>query len=58
MKRFFKVSTLAVRVLCLALLTAPMAGCEMTCKADDNPIEEAADEIGDAVEDVADELDN
>ncbi len=39
-----------------AALLAPNAGCEMSCRAEDQPVEEAGEDIGDAVEDAADEL--
>ena len=49
MRKF--VSTL----LLAALLFVPLAGCEMSCRSD-NDVEDAIEDAGDAVEDAADEL--
>lgn len=45
-------STLMLAVL----LLVPVAGCEMSCRSD-NDLEDAVEDAGDAVEDAADELD-
>lgn len=44
-------------LLLLALLIAPVAGCELSCRTDDNGIEDAVEEVGDGIEDAVEELD-
>ena len=43
------------KMMLALFLLAPVAGCEMSCRSDDD-LGDAIEEAGDAVEDAADEL--
>lgn len=45
-------------LLLLALLIAPLSGCELSCRAEGDGIEDAVEDLGDSIEDAVDELDD